>query len=89
MRVTELGCEFMEVAMGIFKAGTYHFTGKVHDGRPVYAELPQNNSLLYYHGNQKWGEWAISHSLGDKQKLLKVEDPAIVPDDIVGMWHMW
>jgi hypothetical protein len=89
VKVTELGCDFMEVNMGIFQAGIYEYTGKVHDGRPVYVDMKSNNSVLYYHGNAKWGEWAISHKLGDKRKLVKVEDSAIVPDDIVGTWHMW
>jgi len=61
VKVTEKGCSSMEVNMGVFSAGVFTNTGKVHDGRPVYND--KNSSVLYYHGNEKWGEWAISHKL--------------------------
>lgn len=68
--------------------GGLEWTKRVHGGRPVYKD-PHGPNYLFFTGTPEMGKWTLAPDMDATKAKIKVDDPAIVPDDILGNWYQW
>ena len=88
VEVTKDGCKHFQVDMGPMQMGELVYTNRVHGGRPVYKD-PNGPNFLFFTGNAQMGQWTLAPDMDATRAKIKVDDPAIVPDDIIANWFQW